>query len=190
MDRKFTELSTESQAEAKRMYLEHFSIAEIARQFDVSRQSMSYHANKYWKSEKDLLRAELFQQFTENKRTAFTRMSQAAIDVMTRALEEQARRIEAPSIREAKDAVAILEALDKITRLDDGNPTEILAEKPLSITSLKAKLALDPFNTMEIEDADFSEDEGESKVISIARSDTNESDSDGQREGHLSKSDT
>ena len=149
MSKKVTELTPEEIEDAKNMYLEHYSVAEIARKYDVGRTSMSYHANKKWKAEKEMMKSELFSRFTATKKESFTRMSSASIKVVTRALQALAERSEAPTVREAKDATAILEALDKITRLDDGNPTDIIAEKPANIKDIRAKLLLDPFGDIE-----------------------------------------
>jgi hypothetical protein len=155
---KFTSLPEADQERAKQLFLEGESISSISTQFNVARSSLSYHANKHWKKELDLQRAELFSHFTKSKRANFIKMSESAIRVMTRALEDMAHREIPPTIREAKDATVILESLDKITRLDDGNPTDIVAEKPISITSLKEKLMLDPFyKETEIEEVEFKE---------------------------------
>ena len=142
----------------KEEYMQGASLTLLAEKHGVARTSLSYHANTYWKKELELRRAELFEQFSNSKKQNFIQMSDSAIKVMTKALRELAEREYPPTIREAKDATVILESLDKITRLDEGNPTEIVAEKPVSIKDITAKLKLDPFYTEgEIEDADFKE---------------------------------
>lgn len=163
--KKFSDLSPEIQDRIKQKYLEGESLSALARNFDIARTSLSYHANKNWKHELELQRAELFSHFSKSKKSNFIKMSESAIKVMTRALEDMAERDIPPTIREAKDAAVILESLDKITRLDDGNPTEIVAEKPISITEIKAKLKLDPFYSEEddIEEVEFKEIEEESE---------------------------
>ena len=155
--RKFTELSEEDQLKAKEMYLEYGSVTDIAKRYNVLRTSISYYANKKWKADRDLLRADLFASFNELKRATFTKMSESAIKVMTKALQHIAEREEAPTMREAKDVSAILESLDKITRLDEGKPTDIIQEKSDSIVEIQRKLNLDPFYTQEITDASFEE---------------------------------
>lgn len=158
MTDKFTDLSKELQEEIKTEYLKGESLVSLAERYKVKRTTLSYHANKNWKQELELQRAELFSHFSKAKKANFIKMSESAIKVMTRALEDMADRDIPPSIREAKDAAVILESLDKITRLDDGSPTEIVAEKPISITELKAKLLLDPFSEgEEIEEIDYKE---------------------------------
>lgn len=157
-DSKFLDLPKEKQNEVKDKYLAGESLTSLAKEYGIARTSLSYHANKNWKVELELQRAELFSHFSKAKKANFIKMSESAIKVMTRALEDMADRDIPPSIREAKDAAVILESLDKITRLDDGSPTEIVAEKPISITELKAKLLLDPFSEgEEIEEIDYKE---------------------------------
>jgi len=159
MKSKFSELPEDKQEEVKQRYLQGDSITSLAQIYGVARTSLSYHANRNWKKELELQRAELFSHFSNSKKSNFIKMSESAIRVMTRALEDMADRPMPPSIREAKDAAVILESLDKITRLDDGNPTDIIAEKPISISEIKKKLALDPFydEGEDIEEIEFKE---------------------------------
>lgn len=155
--RKIKDLDTPEYEEVKRLYMEYHSVKSIAEQFNIGRTSLSYHANKHWKLERDMIKADLFSQFADSKKANFIKMSQAAVQVMTRALETLASRDFPPSVKEAKDATAILEALDKITRLDDGNPTDITAEKSVSFKDIEAVASLNPFKNKEIEDAEFKE---------------------------------
>ena len=63
--------------------------------------------------------------------------------------------------------------IDRIIRLDDGEPTDIISEhKPSTVIELKAKLKNDPFY---IEDASFREINDE-KTTSTTTSGSNDSD--------------
>jgi hypothetical protein len=155
--RKIKDLDTPEYEEVKRLYMEYHSVKSIAEQFNIGRTSLSYHANKHWKLERDMVKADLFSQFSDSKKANFIKMSQAAIQIMTRALESQASADRPPTLREAKDATVVLEALDKITRLDEGNPTDITAEKAVSFKDIEAVASLNPFKSKEIEDAEFKE---------------------------------
>jgi len=153
-DKTFSDLSEPNKEALKQAYMEGVTITELADKYGLKRTSLSYHANKYWKQELELRRSELFESFSSSKRANFIKMSESAIKVMSKALQELAQREFPPTIREAKDATVILESLDKITRLDDGNPTDIIAEKPVSIIELRDKLKIDPFYE-EVEDVEF-----------------------------------
>jgi hypothetical protein len=145
---------------AKGMYLEYVPITEISKHFKVNRTTISYHANKYWRIERQMLKAELYAQFTDAKRANFTKMSEAAINIITKSLVELSTRNRAPTVQEAKAATQILESLDKITRLDEGTPTDIVAEKVTSIKDIKAKILLDPFATTDdIPEIEYTEKE-------------------------------
>ena len=83
-------------------------------------------------------------------------MSNASIIIMTRALQELAKRDQPPSIAEAKRATEILESLDKISRLDENKPTEITEERPITTVELKERLSIDPFSGV-TEEVDYKE---------------------------------
>ena len=146
----FSELSSAKQEEFKNRYLTGEGILPLAREYNVKRSSAQYYADKYWKEELALARAELFQQFSKNKKEDFIRMSKSAMTIMRKALEELAKRDQPPSMMEAKRATEILESLDKITRLDDGKPTEISEERPITTIELQKKLSVDPFFQAEV----------------------------------------
>lgn len=154
--RTFSSLTLSDKKEFKRRYLEGESVNSLAEEFRVKRTSAQYYANKEWKQEKALMRAELFQKFSEDKKENFIKMSNASIIIMTRALQELAKRDQPPSIAEAKRATEILESLDKISRLDENKPTEITEERPITTVELKERLSIDPFSGV-TEEVDYKE---------------------------------
>lgn len=146
----WTKLSSEDKEKAKQLFMEHESIAFIAETFNVPRTSIQYHATQKsncWEVEREMMKAELFQKFSSTKRGAFIKMSDKAIKIITRSLGNLAEREHPPTTREAKDAVVILESLDKITRLDDGTPTEITGEKVMEMKDIEAIATLIPFKS-------------------------------------------
>jgi len=154
--RTYSSLTLSDKKEFKRRYLEGESINSLSEEFRVKRTSAQYYANKEWKQEKALMRAELFQQFSDDKKENFIKMSNASIIIMTRALQELAKRDNPPTIAEAKRATEILESLDKISRLDENKPTEITEERPITTVELKDKLSLDPFSGV-VKEVEFKE---------------------------------
>ena len=158
--RKWNELSKQEQDAAKARYMEYQSVASIADDLGVPRTTIQYHAKTHWEAERELLKAELFSKFTSTKRTKFIEMSEASIKIITRSLQNLVERNEAPTTREARDATIILEALDKITRLDDGRPTEITEEKVMDMNEIQAIASLVPFKPKlaePIEEVEFEE---------------------------------
>lgn len=73
-------------------------------------------------------------------------MTEATIKILSKALNHLATRDIPPTMQEARMASDIMSSLDKITRLDEGNPTDIISDdKPLTITEVQKKIAKDPF---------------------------------------------
>jgi hypothetical protein len=134
-------------AAAKKDYMEYRSPNSIALKHNIPRSSLLYHITRYWKPEREMAKAELFQAMTDSKRVDFTRITESAISIMSRALHELATRVKPPTVNEAKQASEILNILDRITRLDEGNPTDIQSnqEKPMTIEVIQEKLKNDPF---------------------------------------------
>ena len=158
--KKYSELKPEEQELMKQKFLNYIPISKIAREHGVARTSLQYHATNHWTPVRESMRAETFTEFMDTKRESFVKMSKTSMSIIKSALQDLATRDVPPSMREAQMAVNVLVELDKITRLDDGNPTEITAEKPVSIESVKKKLALNPFEK-EVEEVAFMEVEDE-----------------------------
>ena len=151
------DVSPAIRSQIKKEYMEYKPISQIARKYDIPRQSLQYYVSTKWREERALMRSQLFANFSEGKRVAFTDMSESAIEIMKRALKDLANRPEPPDIKEASKVADILASLDKIQRLDDNQPTDIMAEKPMDIVSIRQKLSLDPFSE-ENEEDDSSKD--------------------------------
>lgn len=162
----FSQLPVAKQREIKDKFLNsEAGLSELADQYGVKRTSIEYYASQSkedWRGQRELLKAELFQKFSETKKSDFVKMSSSAIKVMAKALEELANRDEPPTMMEAKRATEILESLDKITRLDNGDPTEIVEDKTISIQDLKKKIAFDPFHEAEV--IEFKENEDDKEI--------------------------
>lgn len=145
MKRKWNDLTDEEKAWAKERYLEYKSIMSIADELNVPRTSVQYHASNHWNQEREMLKAELFASFTSAKKAVFIQLSEKSLSIIEKALAHIVSRQCAPSTKEAKDAVQILEALDKIGRLDEGKPTEILEEKIMDMKDIQDIASLVPF---------------------------------------------
>ena len=142
---------TDEQLErGKTLYMEYKSVTEIANTLSLPKSTIHYWTKK-WSPERELKKAELFAQMHEIKKVQFTEMTSATVTIMQRALTDLAKRSKSPSMSEARTAASILETLDKITRLDEGNPTDIVSDIniPLTVEAIKKKVALDPFQAAE-----------------------------------------
>ena len=129
----------------REMYMKYMSITELAATFNVVRSTVTWHINSNsWQAERKMAENEIFNSFTDAKKTDFVKMTQAAVEIMS------------PSITEATRASDILKTLDNILRLDEGKPTDIVEsqDKPLTSKELKKKIAADPFADVKMEKED------------------------------------
>jgi predicted DNA-binding protein YlxM (UPF0122 family) len=141
----------------KEMYMSYVPISEIASTFKVVRATVTWHINSNaWQAERKLAENEVFSSFTDAKKTDFVKMTQSAVNIMSRSLEALATRHEPPSMTEATRAADILKTLDNILRLDEGKPTDIVEnqDKPLTSKELKKKISVDPFANLDSEEKD------------------------------------
>ena len=159
-NKSFTDLSAKKQLEVKNKYLSHVPVSQIAKDYDIPRTSLDYHVRSKWAAERAIALNDSLAAFAAGKRPDFIDISTKSTDILKRGLEFLNKRTEPPSVKELGQVAKILETIDKIMRLDDGDPTSITAEKPLSIKEIKAQLkSADPFNTEEIEVVEYTEDD-------------------------------
>jgi len=101
------------------------------------------------------MRNELLRELTENKSAILSSLVGNSLECLDRAIADLKHRGTPPTIKEARWIANIVTELDKIVRLDEGTPTDIIAEhKPSTIIELKDKLKRDPFY---VEDANYRE---------------------------------
>jgi len=143
------------------MFMDFKQPSLICRELKMPRSSLDYHIKKSdgWELERNLKSAELFEQLNASRKRDFTTMTQATIDVLSKALINLASRNRPPTMQEARGAANILEVLDRITRLDTGSPTDIIAnEKPSTIIEVREMLKVDPFTKIEeVEEIEYKE---------------------------------
>jgi hypothetical protein len=159
----YTQLSPEVKQEIKTKYMEGFSTSHLASEYSLVRQSLGHYVKKHqWKEQRALQRAELFAQFSDTKKAAFTGIYMNGVQLLQTAIQDAMKEYEAKDLdikdklKLAKSISEVIKELDKIVRLDEGQPTEIREDRPFSIEEVKIKLNKDPFY-QEITDADFKE---------------------------------
>jgi hypothetical protein len=144
-------------AAAKERYLKYEPVAVIAKDMGIARTSLQNWVNREWKAERELARAELFEDVAKVKKVQFVKLTENAITVLSRALETLAKSQDNITMKEARDVAAIMESLDKITRLDENKPTEIHSqEKVVTVVELREKLRVDPFLVLDVEKGEYS----------------------------------
>ena len=148
---------TDQQLEwAKAEYMNYRSISDIARALSVPRTTIQYHVNEKWKTERTLRRNELAAELSESK----VALISSTFSASYKGVHNWVKTVTDPSYtlkpHEVKTLMAIIESMDKITRLDAGSPTDIVSEiTPVSVLEIRKKIMEnDPFA---IEDADYTE---------------------------------
>lgn len=149
-------LTKDQVAWAKSEYMNYKSVSEIARELGVHRTAIQYYVNEGWKSERILRRNELASELTESKAAIMSSTFSASykgVHAWVQKVTDPAHNL---SPHEVKTLMQIIESMDKITRLDAGSPTDIIADtQPIPVIEIRKKiLESDPFL---MEDADFKE---------------------------------
>lgn len=156
---------------AKQMFMDFKPLKEIAKTLGIKYRTLVYHKNK-WEEERNLVRKEILRDLADNKRAILVNLTSNSLDCVDRAIEDLKKRDKPPTIHEARLLTNIISEIDRIIRLDDGEPTDIISEhKPSTVIELRAKLKKDPFY---IEDASFREmtDENNSNDDNASTSDS------------------
>lgn len=149
---------------AKELFMVFKPLTDIAQDLNIPYKTLVYHTSK-WKEERGLLRNEILKELSENKKTILSSLVGNSLECVDRAIMDLRNRDNPPSISEARMLTNIISEIDKILRLDDDKPTDIIAEhKPATVIELREKLKRDPFY---IEDAEFREKAHEETTDSI-----------------------
>jgi hypothetical protein len=157
-NKSFTDLPVKTQEDIRSRYLSYETVSSISDRYDIPRTSLDYHVKQRWYQERELLRSELFANYAAGKQAEFVGLSNSSLSILRKGFEALADREDPPSVREMGQVAKIFETLDKIMKLDAGDPTSITAEKPLSIKEIKQELGIiDPFNKEEIEVVEYTE---------------------------------
>jgi len=158
---------------AKSMFMDFKPLKEIAKVLDIKYRTLVYHKAK-WEEERNMIRKEILKDLADNKRAILVNLTSNSLDCVDRAIEDLKKRDKPPTIHEARLLTNIISEIDRIIRLDDGEPTDIIStNKPSTIIELKAKLKKDPFY---IEDASFREIDDEETAINTTIDSTNTDD--------------
>ena len=144
--------------EAKELFMAFKPMKDISEKCSIPYRTLLYHSKK-WEAERDLFRKVLLKDLAENKKAVLVSLTGNSLDCIDRAIRTLKERSKPPTVMEARNLTTIVAEIDRILRLDDGEPTDIISQhRPATVIELKQKLKADPFY---IEDADFREIEDE-----------------------------
>lgn len=139
-------MSEEELARAKELYMEYIPVVEIARRLKLGRSSLQYYVNKTWRAEREIFSTSLLSEIADNKRAQITQVAATSIDLIIKALGDLGKK-DTLTAFDANTLCNVYEKLDKILKLDAGNPTDIIAnQKPATIIEIRKRLAADPLS--------------------------------------------
>lgn len=165
MTKKLERIPKEALKVAKAKYLEYEPVSEIAKALDVPRRALQYHVDSKWKKERELMENEVLREIGLTRATKLNLLVKDNLEILAKAVRALKTRDIPPTIKEAQAAANIFESIDKILRLDKGDPTEIISEtKPITIVELRNEVdSLDPFYEAEVKeienDSDIEDDD-------------------------------
>lgn len=154
MSKKLNRIPKEVLEIAKNKYLEYEAVSDIAKDLNVPRLALQYHVTEKWKEERQLMENEVLREIGLTRATKLNLLVKDNLEILAKAVRALKNRDTPPTLKEAQAAANIFESIDKIMRLDKGNPTEILAEtKPITIVELRNEVdSIDPFYEADIKE--------------------------------------
>ena len=149
---------------AKTLYLKYTPINSIVDNSKIVRSTLMYHIPR-WREERELMKSEIMDALSDSKKELMSSIAKNGLEVLAKSMQELAVTGRALSPKEMLGIANIVDSLDRITKLDNGQATDIIAEvRPASAIEIRKLLSRDPF--LELEDAEIIE-EIPVKVIGI-----------------------
>jgi len=138
--------SIEQKETAKELYMQYRPFLEIAAETGLSIYAINWYARKYWRQERDLAKTQVIQLLGEQKAKAFAEIGMHGMDLLVRSLREHSKNGTILSVKEAFALSNIITNIDKIVRLDEGAPTDIISDmKPSTREEVIEVINVDPF---------------------------------------------
>jgi len=143
--------SPEALEKARQLYLEGAMIGKISAESGINKSTLKYYVKKSWKGEREAMQSELVRAMSENKRADLVEITSYGLTFLKQTLKKMVdESMSNPSPGLLKTISTIVFEINKIKALDEGNPTEILADvTPSSTADIVQLLKKDPFLTIE-----------------------------------------
>jgi hypothetical protein len=159
--------SKEQLDKAKSLYMDYKPLSQVASAAGLTESGVRWHIDKKdgWRSERVLRSTQLASEFSEAKLNRMNSTFSNCFSSIEAWVKEKSARPQELKPFEIKTMMSIIQEMDKISRLDAGNPTDIIAEtRPIDVKEVRAAIAAaDPFmidaDYKEIKDAEESQEE-------------------------------
>lgn len=139
--------------QAKMLYLQYCEPLEIAKRLDLPVEKIRDYVHKGqgwdrtpWKELRLAQTREILREVKEGSRVRVANIFKLGLPLIEKALKERIKSDKPLTIKEAKEVTDILFSFDKIERLEENKPTEIVeAQKNVSLEELRRVVLSDPF---------------------------------------------
>ena len=145
--------------QAKILYMQYMEPPDIAKKLNMEITTISnyvYRGVGYdktpWRELRIQQTKDLLQNVKEHNKVRITNIFKLGLPLIEKALKERAKSEEPMTIDEAKKITDIIVCFDKLERLDDNKPTEIVEGnvKNVTLEELRRKVLSDPFADVEL----------------------------------------
>lgn len=139
---------------ARRMFIDSYPCSTISRLLGLQLNTVKHWATQdKWVADRQAVMAEFHNAIMLQRLEKISRLSTAALDVITRAILKLKSKGDDVTIHEAHMVSSIFSNMDKVLRLASGQPTDIVENRgdgekirmPKNAKELKAILDADPF---------------------------------------------
>lgn len=131
---------------AQDMYMNYKSLAEICAMTGMSIYAVKFYSHKYWRKERQLSKSQILDLLGESRGKAFAEISLYGMELLVRSLKDHAKNGTVLTIKESFALSHILSNIDKMVRLDSGEPTDIIKDiKPADRGEIIQLIQSDPF---------------------------------------------
>ncbi len=141
---------------AKQLYLSYSILSDIIIKTGMTRSSLIYYIPK-WREERERIRSEVIDALSDSKKELMFSIARSGLEVLNRSMIELSKSNRVLTPKEMTGISAIIDNLDKIGKLDEGQATEIIKEiKPANVIEMRKLLSNDPFLSIEeVSDAEI-----------------------------------
>lgn len=138
---------TKDQIEKGRLlFLQYRSYEEISEMTGMTVYALKWYAKKSWRKERDMHKNQIIELLGESKAKAFAEIGMHGMELLCRSLREHAKNGTILSVKESFALSNIITNIDKIVRLEDGLPTDIVKDiAPADQGEIIELVQADPF---------------------------------------------
>ena len=170
MMKELVRYSPETLATAKKLYLKYQPLSKICELTGMKLPALKYRL-KGWKEERESQKSEIIDALLDSKKSLMYEISKNGLELLNKGMRDLANSDREMTPSDVAKIAGVITDLDKIVKLDEGSPTDIIADiKPATIIEVRALLNQDPFQ--QIEDAELIEETNEKIIKSITDDNT------------------